>query len=116
MSNGRLTKEDIDKVIQQISSISDFPKNDLFDNPFRHDFLGIPITVNPYAEDLEPVIQLSQDLPVSDEFREKCNDWYIKMFGYKNPVIYMWNRTMFGGTGVIAGKNVIRLFTEGTLA
>jgi hypothetical protein len=74
------------------------------------------VTVNPYAEDLDPVIQLSQDLPVSDEFREKCNDWYIKMFGYKEPVIYMWNRTMFGGPGIIAGKNVVRLFTEGTLA
>ena len=52
------------------------------------EFAGIPIISNPYMPDLVPVIQLSENVMVSDAFREKCNKFYIDMFGYKTPIVW----------------------------
>ena len=52
------------------------------------DYAGIKIVSSPYLT--EPVIRLSPDLDVSDEFRAKCNAFYEHLFGRK-PAAYMVN-------------------------
>lgn len=56
----------------------------------------------------EPVIELSEDCPVSDEFRKKCNEWYIKMFGYKD-VSYAY---MSKGNIFMNPKHIVALKLE----
>lgn len=49
---------------------------------------GIKIVSSPYLT--EPVIRLSPDLDVSDEFRAKCDAFYERLFG-RRPAAYMIN-------------------------
>jgi len=51
-------------------------------------YCGIPIIENRYLT--EPVISLSPDLDVSEEFRPKCNAFYENLFG-RRPAAYMIN-------------------------
>ena len=53
-----------------------------------HSYCGIPIIENRYLT--EPVISLSPDLDVSEEFRAKCNAFYENLFG-RRPAVYMVN-------------------------
>ena len=45
-------------------------------------FNGLKIQISP---DL-PKMQLSEDCPVSDEFRADINDWMKQFFGYSNII------------------------------
>lgn len=45
---------------------------------------GIPIYESSLIPDKVPVIELSEKVNVSPEFRVKTNAWYIEMFGYKS--------------------------------
>jgi len=52
-------------------------------------FMGTPIIESPHTQDLVPVIELSEHIQVSDEFRKKTNSFYIKMFGFREPTVWM---------------------------
>jgi hypothetical protein len=59
------------------------PKEDgLFTSPFNSLGLGLPIFEIP--DDIRPVIELSEDVVVSDEFRRECNKFYLDIFGTKD--------------------------------
>jgi len=58
---------------------------------------GIPIIPDPYIPDLVPVIELSKDLMVTDEFRKKANQFYIDLFGYKSPIVLKTHYGYFMG-------------------
>ena len=97
----RITKEDLEKMIDEIKSLCPPEITDMWSGMFYPRTLASkPVFENKYVQDLEPVIQLSETLDVSPEFRKKCNDWYIDMFGYKEPVIW---KTQYG---FIMGKNI----------
>lgn len=78
-----LTKEDVYKMLDEIKDL--LPEKQEA-NPFLYS--GIPIIENPYIPDLVPVIKLSEKVTVSNELREKCNKFYIDMFGYQSPTIF----------------------------
>ena len=46
---------------------------------------GIKVISSPFIQDV-PVIELSEDLDVSLEFRAKCNQFYLEFFGTYKPV------------------------------
>lgn len=83
-----LTKEAVYKMLDEIKDL--LPEKQEA-NPFLYS--GIPIIESPYIPDLVPVIELSEKVIVSDEFREKTNKFYIDMFGYQSPTIF---KTQYG--------------------
>ena len=103
-----ISKEDLERAIAEITDKFGDAPTGLYGGLIAHNFCGVPIIENPHVPDLEPVIQLSEILDVSPEFRKKCNDWYIDMFGYKEPVFWrtdfgmllgpQMNKMMFGDT------------------
>ena len=54
---------------------------------------GIPVKTSTLIPEKQPTIELSNNVSVSKEFREKVNAWYIEMFGYK-AVMYMIGDTL----------------------
>jgi len=46
---------------------------------------GIKVIASPLIGDV-PVIELNKDLDVSPEFRAKCNQFYLELFGTYKPV------------------------------
>lgn len=56
-------------------------------------FNGIKVVESVMAT--EPVIRLSKDVMVTDAFREKCNKFYLDMFGTK-PAAYMMSKNALG--------------------
>ena len=72
-----LTYEKIREAIDMLPS----RENDLFTNPFKFN-LGMPVFEVP--DDIRPVIELSEDVIVSDEFRRKCNKFYLDTFGTRD--------------------------------
>ena len=53
-----------------------------------YEFMGIPIVEDVHLPEFMPVIELSNNVTVSDEFRIKTNKWYLEMFG-KRRTMYM---------------------------
>jgi len=51
-------------------------------------YCGIPIIASDLIPESQPTIELRNDVNVSSEFRNKCNQFYIDMFGYKT-VMFM---------------------------
>lgn len=58
---------------------------------------GIRVVTHPHVPDLTPVIELSRDVQVSEEFRGKTNRWYIEVFGYRQPSVWRTKDTIFIG-------------------
>jgi len=104
---GRLTREMVDEMLAALKDISRY-KEPALDGCGFTAFAGVPIIENPYMDDLFPVIQLSADVNVSDEFRKKCNQYYIDMFGYSEPMMF---RTQFG---VVVGSNFKNILLNAT--
>jgi len=107
----RLTKEALQKIIDAMHKINidnDIKKHQLSIKPFWPS--GIPIIESPHIQDLEPVIKLSEHVNVSPEFRDKCNQFYIDMFGYKEPMIF---KTQYG---LLVGKNMCSVLTGNSTA
>ena len=51
-------------------------------------FNGIKIIENEFLSKTEPILKLRNNIAVSDEFRAKCDAFYLDLFGDK-PVFYM---------------------------
>jgi len=60
---------------------------------YINQFMGIKVVTNPHMALNMPVIQLSTKVPVSHEFRIKCDAWYLEMFGVK-PFFLMTKDTL----------------------
>ena len=99
MSN--LTKSDIDKMIELLQEHK-AKERELSLTPLMP--FGIPIIENPHLQDLEPVIKLSDTVNVSVEFRNKCNKFYIDLFGYREPMML---KTQYG---IFVAPNMASIF------
>lgn len=90
-----ITKEQLEKVIEEIRINTPCPSlTDMFGGQFYGNTLANPpVLESKHVQDLEPVIRLSDKLNVSTAFRNKCNEWYVEMFGYKQPIIW---KTQYG--------------------
>ena len=53
---------------------------------------GFEIIENPYLPATTPVIELSPNLMVSDEFRRKTNKYYLERFGLKTVSYIIGNK------------------------
>jgi len=112
-SNAKITCDTITKSMSEIEK--SMPEMLI---PFQHE------TLNPfqfsgfkfyegYEPPLEPKIKLSENCPVSDEFRAKCNSWYIKMFGYKErKKLYEDERVYMFGDIAICNKTTLRTISK----
>jgi len=101
MSN--LTKETIDELLKLL------PEKEP-SNMFGNNLFGIPIIPNPHIPDLVPVIELSDKVNVSDEFRKKTNQYYICLFGYKSPTVW---KTQYG---YMMGPNLYNVLATNSVA
>jgi len=63
-------------------------------------FMGIDVIENSLIPEFRPTIELSNNVTVSDEFRKKCNAWYLEMFGQKR-VMYMVSGKYIGHPNTI---------------
>lgn len=54
-------------------------------------FNGFEVFVDDNIKE-QPVIELSHNLMVTPEFRKKCNEYYVKMFGYKEVAYVVQNK------------------------
>jgi len=57
-------------------------------------FQGMNIVVNDVLSDI-PKLSLSVDVEVSDEFRNKFNQWALDRFGVEDSIIMSNNDTIF---------------------
>ena len=67
-------------------------------------FGGIDIVESYLA--VEQVIRLSDDVMVSDEFRAKCNAYYLSVYGMK-PCAYMINNDT-----LVAHPEIVKVLRE----
>jgi hypothetical protein len=73
-------------------------------------FGGIDLVVNKHLPEKMPVLELSYNVSVSDEFRAEFNSWLLEMFG-KKSVAYIVDMSMLGGKKIIVmnPSNIARL-------
>lgn len=57
-----------------------------------------------------PKMQLSEDCPVTDEFRKEINEWMIEFFGYKEEsIIPLDTIYMFGNSLIMRPETVVKI-------
>ena len=70
---------------------------------FGFDIVKAPIKI-------VPKLKLSDDVPMTDEFRESMNDWLLDIFGTKDESIIPIDTVyMFGNTILMRPENIVRL-------
>lgn len=79
MANEIFSEECLKEIVEKMK---DYSPPSLLDFMYRSNYLGTPVFE--VRECLIPKIQISENCPVSDEFRAKANAWYVEMFGYKD--------------------------------
>lgn len=102
-----LTKDSIQEMIDMLQE-QQVKQQQLSLNPLWP--LGVPVIESPHVQDLEPIIKLSEHVNVSPEFRNKCNQHYIDVYGYREPMMF---RTQYG---IIMGKNMADIISTGCTA
>ena len=68
-------------------------------------FYGIEIIANPAIPEKQQKIKLSQKVDVSQEFREKCDKFYLDFFGEESTV-YVMGGKMFANPRTVHALKV----------
>ena len=78
--NDHTTYDDIVKAAKELG----LPKreNDLFGFKHPRQIFGMNVVEAPKT----PVLQLSESVDVTDEFRKQFNQWALDLFGYKSII------------------------------
>lgn len=77
-------------------------ENTMLSSPLNFS-LGKPVfQIEP---DIRPTIQLSEDVMVSDEFRHRCNAWYLEIFGTRDYSVIEKGRAFFMPQGIFVRKD-----------
>lgn len=56
-----------------------------------------------------PKMQLSDDCPVTDDFRKEMNAWLIEFFGYREPIIPLDTIYMAGNRLIMRPETVVKI-------
>ena len=68
---------------------------------------GISVIASPHIRDDYPVIELSEKVTVTPEFRKECNEKYLEWFGVCSKAF------MTNGTMIVSDKVFIQMKKDG---
>ena len=72
-----------------------------------YEFMGIPLIEDIRLPEFTPIIELSNNINVSNEFRVKTNKWYLEMFGEKRTMYMAMGKYIAHPKTIVALKKTM---------